>query len=319
MAPMEGPHWPNRARAQCDGGNIPVLLKGARYWLHFAGKGIEVWDAKQMLAALDWAAVKGAELSDGGVVAGAAVTRLSIELNGDVHAVFLVHDLSAHALRSLVSDGLGRGQRPDLGPNVPSYATSVQPVEAPMTRPPDGLVVKYLGGIAEKPPQSVTFVKHRLEISERGVTFHYQFPEEERGTTWKVLRTEPWTRIRSVTLASTQTSRAHIPALLVFGFFGLAARRAPGTFVAVSFSDADVLFSSTQPLLQLRDQFARVAEGNPDAHGKLVFEGTAPPATQPLAPETSISAQLRELSDLRAAGALTEAEFTVAKQRILQG
>jgi hypothetical protein len=44
-----------------------------------------------------------------------------------------------------------------------------------------------------------------------------------------------------------------------------------------------------------------------------------PPAAAPPAPQTDMVGQLKQLSDLKAAGALTDEEFEAAKQKLLAG
>ena len=111
--------------------------------------------------------------------------------------------------------------------------------------------------------------KYLLEATAQGVYVHFGTQKHRIGYKWMVVRFEPWPTLRSITFASSQATRANLPALAVFGVLGLAARREPGTMIAVSYPDGDVFFSTRQPFFQIRAEFARLEGAAPAARGKI--------------------------------------------------
>jgi hypothetical protein len=189
--------------------------------------------------------------------------------------------------------------------------------------PSKGFLVKYLRGYDEaytwsdlwmiRADADAFCVSHRDHTTLRGVRpTAWTAPSEQ----WDE-REEPWETLRGVYFASSKATRANLPALAIFGVLGLAARREPGTLLAVAYDDGDVFFSLTASSLEVRTTFTRFVEEHPHLAGKITMDG------EPLGDSGSgsnagnVAQQIKDLGELRNLGLLTDLEFAAKKVELL--
>src|SRR4051794_6587048 len=94
--------------------------------------------------------------------------------------------------------------------------------------------VEYLGGLAgyqEAPKKGATCT---LIGDADGLHIHRWNASALAKPSWIPVVTFAWPEVRRIEVASTNVSRANVGAIALFGVLGLAARRPPGTHIAVS-------------------------------------------------------------------------------------
>ena len=133
----------------------------------------------------------------------------------------------------------------------------------------------------------------------------------------------PWTTIRRLSFDDPGRTKANAGAIAMFGIAGMAGRKS-FTFVVVGADSGDVIFEADRPISTWKSVSQEMTTDVPELKGKLYVDGelvgSAPSAaTDGRASTDDLPTQIAKLNDLRAAGALSEEEFTAAKQRLLSG
>ncbi len=185
---------------------------------------------------------------------------------------------------------------------------------------PPGAVVRYLGGFGGYPSKRMTADGWVVALQRDDVVVHYGSQKGRLTYKWIEVRRESWRNIKMISIASGSATRTNLPALALFGTLGLAAQREPGTFLAVSYRDGDVLFRSAANIHQQRATFAGWPEGHPLAASRIHLEGVplvgAPTPTGPNNSQDVLDS-LSRLAELRGTGVLTEQEFLAKKAELL--
>jgi hypothetical protein len=186
---------------------------------------------------------------------------------------------------------------------------------------PGGMPVKYKGGFAGQPLVGLLSTDgYTLIITEQGIRvwFVTQKGAIVKHSEWSVIRDESWEGIKTLNLASSQTTRANVPALAVFGPLGLAARREPGTLIAISYLDGDVFFTAKENASTLRVRYARLVDTVPAAAGKILFDGVPIGSVSSIVRGVEdIPTQIRALAGLHRDGILSDEEFSNKKGVLL--
>lgn len=215
--------------------------------------------------------------------------------------------------------------RPPLPPEP------LRPVEAPpltavsSSSAPEGLAVRYLGGFSGHPARRVGGGLWRLRAEPDGLLIWWGSQKGSINYRWTLVRSEPWSSLRMLSLAGSGATRANIPAIAIFGVLGLAARREPGTLIGISYEDGDVFFGTGVPVFELGATFRRFVEEVPAAGGKIWFDGvslSAAPAPSQHAPPgssdpASVEDALRQLADLHAKQLISDHDFEKKKAEVL--
>jgi hypothetical protein len=132
----------------------------------------------------------------------------------------------------------------------------------------------------------------------------------------------PWDTIRRFSFDDPGRTKANAGAIAVFGIAGMAGRKA-FTFVVVGTDSGDVIFEADRPISTWKSVAQEMTTDVPELQGKLYVEGElvgrgSAAAGVPASTE-DLATQIARLKDLHTAGALSDEEFTAAKQRLLSG
>ena len=139
---------------------------------------------------------------------------------------------------------------------------------------PEGISVRYLGGFAGFSSGPMSTDSWVLTADNHGLAVFRGSQKHRLTYKYAVVRNESWNDLRMLSLDGGSASRANIPALAVFGVLGLAARRDPGTYIAVSYTDGDVFFHSQQPAARLRVELMRFLSARPDIAARVYVDGS---------------------------------------------
>ncbi len=185
---------------------------------------------------------------------------------------------------------------------------------------PPGAVVRYLGGFGGIPAKRITSDGWVLTLGRNRVTVHYGSQKRRINYKWVEVRREPWSNIKMFSIGSGSATQTNLPALALFGTLGLAAQREPGTLLALSYRDGDVLSKSAANIHQQRACLAGWADECPAAASRIYLDGVplvaAPALTSGNDSQEALASPSR-LAELRDAGVLTEEEFGAKKAELL--
>lgn len=130
----------------------------------------------------------------------------------------------------------------------------------------------------------------------------------------------PWDTIRRLSFDDPGRTKANAGAIAVFGVVGMAGRKA-FTFVVVGTDSGDVIFEADRPISTWKSVAQEMTTDVPELKGKLYVSGELVGPASATNVGTSeaddLPSQIAKLKDLHAAGALSDEEFTAAKQRLL--
>jgi hypothetical protein len=132
---------------------------------------------------------------------------------------------------------------------------------------------------------------------------------------WVVVQRLAWPTVHSLDVSSTQSSRANVGAIALFGVLGLAARRPPGSYVTVSSDVGQTFFYTESPPAVVRAAIERVMPV--EVRGLLRVEGQPINAASAPSAADSAVARVARLQELLDAGVVSPEEFQAQRQRIL--
>lgn len=188
---------------------------------------------------------------------------------------------------------------------------------------PGGLKVDYLGGFSGHSPTLRGGGIWRIRVDVDVLEVLWGSMKGRIDYKWVTVRSEPWDQLIGLSFASAQATSANIPALAMFGVLGLAARREPGTFICVSYSDGDVFFKSSTSTFALQAQLQPVAS-IPELAQAVSFNGVSLGRQPRVDAEVrrdptakSVPQMIRELGELRDTGLISDSEFEAKKAELL--
>ena len=123
-----------------------------------------------------------------------------------------------------------------------------------------------------------------------------------------------WSEVQRISFDDPGRTKARVGAVVAFGVFGLAARKA-FTLLTLSVTDEDMFFELQGPLATWRATAARIQQDVPESVGKICVDGEGGVAA--VAADGDIIDQIRRLGELRDSGLITPEEFETKKAELL--
>ena len=124
-----------------------------------------------------------------------------------------------------------------------------------------------------------------------------------------------WSEVQRISFDDPGRTKARVGAVVAFGVFGLAARKA-FTLLTLSNTEQDMFFELQGPLATWRAAAARIQQDVPEAVGKIFVDGEGGVAA--VTTDGDIIDQIRRLGELRDSGLLTPEEFETKKADLLR-